>query len=277
MKRTTYIMAGTLLAGLVMMCGIIFYISKLGTTWEEAILEIGGSPKTVQLQPCKVVQLSMTRAEYKKIKEGIHEIDGMVAFSEVPLTVCSDSTSAGSFSFAAEMEQFLSIQTVGDTLRIAFDFPEEKLDEKYRNQSWLKVRSSAMILALPAGVQQVVSDIESMETTFSNVHCDTLAFRVLNLAYLENCRIASLSAQAQSLRFNSGEVKDLYLNLDEISDWRVNTETFEIDTEHLSGSDSHYCSLQQDECRQVLWTPLKEDATLNMKLNQAVKIEVGEQ
>lgn len=276
MKRTTYIMAGTLLAGLVMMCGIIFYVSKLGTSWEEAILEIGGSPKTVQLQPCKVVQLSMTKAEYKKIKAGHYEVDGMVAFSEVPLTVCADTISSGSFSYAAEMEQFVSIQTVGDTLHIAFSFPDDKLDEKYRNQNWLKVRSSAMILALPAGVQQVVSDIESMETTFSNIHCDTLSFHVRNLANVEDCRIASLNAQAQTLRFMSGEVKDLYLNLDEISDWRVNTETFKIDTEHLSGSDSHYYSLQQDECRQVLWTPLKEDATLNMKLNQAVKIEVGE-
>lgn len=276
MKRTTYIMAGVLLAGLVIMCGTIFYISKLGTSWEEVILEVGGNQKTVQLQPCKVVQLSMTKAEYKKMKEGYYEIDGMVAFTEVPLTVCSDSVASGSFSYAAEMEQFVSIQTVGDTLHIAFDFADDKLDEKYRNQNWLRVRSAAMTLALPAGVQRVVSDIESMETTFSNVHCDTLSFHVRNLAYLENCHIASLSVQAQSLRFNSGEVKDLYLDMDNVSDWRVNTATFKIDTEHLSGSDNHYCSLQKNECRQVLWTPLKEDATLNMKLNQAVKIEVGE-
>lgn len=274
MKRTTYIMIGMLLAGLVMMCGIMFYISRQGTSWEESIMEIGGEQKTVQLSQCKVVQLSVTKAEYKRMGEGHYEIKGMVAFSEVPLKVCSDSSASGSFSFAGEMEQFLSIQSVGDTLRIAFDFPQDKLDEKYRNLNWLRVRSSAMTLALPSGVQLVVAEIESMKTTFSNIHRDTLSFSVRNLAQVENCRITALTAQAQSLRFKSGDVQDLYMNLDYISDWRVDAD-FRIDTEHLSGSDSHHCSLQKNECRQVLWTPLNKDATLNMMLNQAVKIEVG--
>lgn len=275
MKRTTYIMIGMLLAGLVMMCSVMFYISKQGTSWEDIILEIGGEPKTVQLSQCKVVKLSMTKATYKTVKEGLLEVEGMVAFSEVPLTVRSDSSASGSFSFAGEMEQFVTIQSAGDTLHIAFDFPADKLEEKYRNQNWLKVRSSAMTLALPSGVQQVIAEIESMETTFSNIQCDTLSFRVRSAANVENCRIASLNAQAQSLRFNSGEVQDLYLNLDYVSDWRVDAD-FHIDTEHLSASDSHQRTLQKNECRQVLWTPLKEDATLNLKLNQAVKIEVGE-
>ena len=84
------------------------------------------------------------------------------------------------------------------------------------------------------------------------------------------------AAQAQSLHLNSGTVRNLYLNLDEIADWDVNTGSFHIDTEHLSGSRYHRCLLQKNECRRVFWTPLKDDASLSVELKQAVKIEVGE-
>ena len=93
---------------------------------------------------------------------------------------------------------------------------------------------------------------------------------------LEDCHVTALAAQAQSLHFNSGTVRNLYLNLDEIADWDVNTGSFHIDTEHLSGSRYHRCLLQKNECRRVFWTPLKDDASLSVELKQAVKIEVGE-
>ena len=74
----------------------------------------------------------------------------------------------------------------------------------------------------------------------------------------------------------AAQLRNLYLNLDEIADWDVNTGSFHIDTEHLSGSRYHRCLLQKNECRRVFWTPLKDDASLSVELKQAVKIEVGE-
>ena len=175
-----------------------------------------------------------------------------------------------------DMEAFMSMTSVGDTLLVTFDFPEDKLEQHLQNDIWIRVRSEGMELRLPAEVQAVVVDVEDMEANFYGLRCDTLSFRTRYLARLEDCHVTALAAQAQSLHFNSGTVRNLYLNLDEIADWDVNTGSFHIDTEHLSGSRYHRCLLQKNECRRVFWTPLKDDASLSVELKQAVKIEVGE-
>lgn len=170
----------------------------------------------------------------------------------------------------------MSMTSVGDTLFVTFDFPEDKLEQHLQNDIWIRVRSEGMELRLPAEVQAVVVDVEDMEANFYGLRCDTLSFRTRYLARLEDCHVTALAAQAQSLHLNSGTVRNLYLNLDEIADWDVNTGSFHIDTEHLSGSRYHRCLLQKNECRRVFWTPLKDDASLSVELKQAVKIEVGE-
>lgn len=264
MKRTTYIMIGMLMAGVAAICGVVFYMS-LGPTWEDSFMEIGGSRKTVQLPSCRVVKLEAP-VTWKQKRAGIVEAERAYSFRQVPLTVTSGDSLKGSLSYAGDMDSFMSITAEGDTLSILFKFPEDRLEERFRDVKWLKLHSEEMVLALPAGVQTVLVGTESMETTFKNLRCDTLLFCVEDLARVEECHITSLSAQARTLRFHSGEVRDLHLNLDEISDWRVNVDSFRIDTEHLSGCYRHSNSLQKGECRQVLWTPLTEDALLQVTM-----------
>ena len=219
MKRTTYIMIGMLVTGVAMVCGLMFYVVDRNVTQKDNFMEIGGERKTVQLPSCRVLKLTQPPVVWKQKKEGIVEAERMFSFGEVPLEVTAgDSLQQGSFSYAGDMEAFMSMTSVGDTL----------------------------------------------------------SFRTRYLARLEDCHVTALAAQAQSLHLNSGTVRNLYLNLDEIADWDVNTGSFHIDTEHLSGSRYHRCLLQKNECRRVFWTPLKDDASLSVELKQAVKIEVGE-
>ena len=117
-------------------------------------------------------------------------------------------------------------------------------------------------------------DVEGMQTDFCGFCRDTLAFKVQELARVEDCRIVSLSAHAQNLRFHSGDVRNLHLDLDGIADWRVNKDSFHIDTEHLSGSGNRRNYLQKGECRRVLWTPKSKDASLDVVLRQAARIEM---
>ena len=42
MKRTTYIIFGMLLAGLVVVCGGIFYTFTQMGDWNDSVMEIGG-------------------------------------------------------------------------------------------------------------------------------------------------------------------------------------------------------------------------------------------
>lgn len=264
MKRTTYIMIGMLVTGVAMVCGLMFYVVDRNVTQKDNFMEIGGERKTVQL-PSSSGGVETEKRRYC----------GGRAYVLVRGSA-GDSLQQGSFSYAGDMEAFMSMTSVGDTLLVTFDFPEDKLEQHLQNDIWIRVRSEGMELRLPAEVQAVVVDVEDMETNFYGLRCDTLSFRTRYLARLEDCHVTALAAQAQSLHFNSGTVRNLYLNLDEIADWDVNTGSFHIDTEHLSGSRYHRCLLQKNECRRVFWTPLKDDASLSVELKQAVKIEVGE-
>lgn len=278
MKRTTYIMIGMLLAGLAMVCGIIFYAASGRTLWEDTFMVIGGERKTVQLPPsCRVVKLMQPPVAWKQKKEGQVEAERIFSFREVPLEVTQADSLPGSLSYAGGMDDFMSITTAGDTLLVVFSIPDEKLEPRFRNSTWIKLRSEGgMALRLPTGVQEVLVDMEGMETSFSGLDRDTLAFQVRDLVQLEHCRVERLSAQAQTLRFRSGTVRDLYLNLDQIWHWKVNVDSFHIDTEHLSGSRKYRNSVQAGECRRMRWTPTGDNASLSVEMKQAGEIVFGE-
>lgn len=51
------------------------------------------------------------------------------------------------------MDEFMTMNSVGDTLRIVFDFPNDKLEKEYQDLYWLNLRSAEMNIALPDHVQ----------------------------------------------------------------------------------------------------------------------------
>lgn len=277
MKRTTYIILGLMLAGLLVMSGIIFYTPLYTPEWKETFMEVKGEQHTIVLPVCAVVKITQPQIACKQKKEGVVEVERcVVSFRKVPLTVSSTDSLQGSFSLAGDMVSFVSVTSVGDTAFITFDIPTEKLEKRFQDARWLKIESERMRLNIPTAVQAVLVDVEGMETDFRGFRCDTLSFQVLGFAKVEDCQVAWLTAEARTLRFNSGEVRDLHLNLDNIINWEVNTDSFHIDTEYLTGGGNHHCTLQKGECRQVLWIPRSGDASLNVKLNQASRIEPGE-
>lgn len=268
MKRTTYILIGMLIAGLVAIIGVIFYIPTLGSTWEDNSVEINGEQKTVQLPECRVVQFVIHTDEKDRGKT--------VAFENTSLLMQSTDAATGSFAYADGLDSYLSMKTSGDTLNIVFDLSANKLDDKFKDMRWINVRTAGMCLNIPESVQHVSVAAYVLKTTFKGFDRDTFSFNVQGAVSVEDCRINSLSACAESLNFNSGEVHDLYLNLDDIRRWDVETDSFHIDTEHLTGSREHRNTLQKGECRQVLWTPQSEKASLTLNLPEAAKIEIGE-
>lgn len=116
MKRTTYIMIGMLVTGVAMVCGLMFYVVDCNVTQKDNFMEIGGERKTVQLPSCRVLKLTQPPVVWKQKKEGIVEAERIFSFGEVPLEVTADSLQQGSFSYAGDMEAFMSMTSVGDTL-----------------------------------------------------------------------------------------------------------------------------------------------------------------
>lgn len=165
-------------------------------------------------------------------------------------------------------------KTAGDTLQIYFSFPTDKLAPQYQKMKWLRVRSEAIQMNIPQGVEEIISESYNMHTQFADLSRDSLAFKTQGTTIINDCQIKSLSAKAPALFFQSGQVDSLYLNLDLVKEWTVDTDSFHIDTEHLSGSYEPNYYLQKNECRQVLWTPLSEKAELQIKLKEKARINI---
>lgn len=271
MKRTTYIILGMLLAGLVAVCGCIFYASALIISEDDSVMEIGGERKSVSLPDCKVIQFVSDRrivCDNGNMKR--------IAFAFFPLRVIPTDSLTGSLSCLSGLERYLSLDSVGDTLRISLRFDKGELEREYCGIESVNVRSEEMVLYLPANVQQVTSCLKFQPVTFKDLERDSLAFSTDAYTEVENCRFKALSAQSGNLRFNSGEALHLHLNLDEIDNWIVESDAFHVDTEYLYASNEQKCILEKGECREVIWMPQSEKALLNIRLDRAAKIVVTE-
>lgn len=267
MKRTTYIIIGMLFAGAILVIGTLTSIFSTGITWEESFLDIKGERTSKQMPECRVVHL-MTKVEAKDLEERY------VSFDQTTLKIGPTDSLTGSLTYTSELNNYMEWKTAGDTLQIYFSFPTDKLAPQYQKMKWLRVRSEAIQMNIPQGVEEIISESYNMHTQFADLSRDSLAFKTQGTTIINDCQIKSLSAKAPALFFQSGQVDSLYLNLDLVREWTVDTDSFHIDTEHLSGSYEPNCYLQKNECRQVLWTPLSEKAELQIKLKEKARINI---
>lgn len=272
MKRTTYIIFGMLLAGLVVICGGIFYSSTLFFDGNDNFMDINGEQKTVQLPECKVVQLVTDRDIIVDDNE-IKEIR-MVAFSEIPLKVRQAQAENGTFTYASDMDKYMTMNTSGDTLRIVFNFSKEKLEKKFQDMAWLNVRSKEMEIALPDYTQSLIAALVAQKVNVEGFNCDSLSLMVRDYATINDCYFKALTVQDGSWLFNSGKADNLHLHLNGIRSWNVNASSFHVDTEYLYARGNQRCILEKGECRQVVWMPQSDGASLNIKLKQAARVVV---
>lgn len=269
MKRTTYIIIGMLFAGAILVIGTLTSIFSTGITWEESFLDIKGERTSKQMPECRVVHL-MSKVEAKDLEERY------VSFDQTTLKIGPTDSLTGSLTYTSELNNYMEWKTAGDTLQIYFSFPTDKLAPQYQKMKWLRVRSEAIQMNIPQGVEEIISENYNMHTQFADLSRDSLAFKTQGTTIINDCQIKFLSAKAPTLHFQSGQVDSLYLNLDFITEWTVDSDSFHIDTEHLSGSYEPNCYLQKNECRQVRWTPLSGKAQLHIKLKEKARINVIE-
>lgn len=273
MKRTTYIIFGMLLAGLVVVCAGIFYASMQVTDWNNIFLDVKGEKKTVQLPECKVIQMVAIR-NIITTSEGEEKGIRMPVFGNVPLKIAPAEVGQGTFTYASGMDEFMTMNSVGDTLRIVFDFPNDKLEQKYQDLYWLNLCSEEMNIALPDHVQCLQTSLEAQKMTVEGLIRDSLSLVVQDYATINDCNFKALTIQNGAWLFNTGKVDNLHLHLNGIRSWNVNASSFHIDTEYLYAHGNQRCTLEKGECHQVVWMPQSEGASLDIKLKEAATVVV---
>lgn len=275
MKRTTYIILGVLLALLAGMSATIIYWGTHSGSVSDMTVRLEGEEQVRPLPACKVIRFQMDKTLYKY--DGRDDFTYYFTLNTAHLIVTPADTAIGSFSYAADMEEFMSFETNGDTLDVVFSFPPEELRKRMPEgkiaPSFI-IKTAPLSLRLPEGVECLKGDLfDAVE--LQDLQRDSLFIDFLHspaTVFVQNSHFRALSALSRQLCLNSGSVDRLYLNLGGLYNFKVETDSFRIDTEYLSGSRNVDFQADPQECRRILWNPLSKNAKLNLKIKNPSEI-----
>lgn len=279
MKRTTYVILGVLLALLAGMSATIIYWGTHSGSASDMAVRLEGEERMRPLPACKVIRFRMDRMLHKQ--GGNDELNYYLAVNNIRLKVTSADTATGSFFYVADIEEFMDFQSQGDTLDIVFSFPTEKLKKKMpqgKIPSYFNLQAEPLELRLPESVEYLKGEVfDAVE--LQDLQRDSLAIDFFDgpaTVSVQNSHFRALSALSRQLCLNSGSVDRLYLNLDGLYSFKVETDSFRIDTEYLSGSRNVDFQADPQECRRILWNPLSKNAKLNLKMKNPSEILLRE-
>ena len=275
MKRTTYIILGVLLALLAGMSATIIYWGTHSGSVSDMTIRLEGEERMRPLPVCKVIRFQMDKTLYKY--DGKNDFHYYFTLNNVHLIVTPADTATGSFSYAADMEKFMSFKAHGDTLDVVFSFPPEELQKRMPEGKIVPsfiLRTSPFSLRLPESVECLNGEM-LYAVELQDLQRDSLAIDFSDspaTVFVQNSRFRALSVLARQLDLVSGSVDHLYLNLDELYSFEVKTDSFRIDTEYLSGSRNADFQADPQECRRILWNPLSKETKLNLKMKNPSEI-----
>lgn len=279
MKRTTYVILGVLLALLAGMSATIIYWGTHSGSASDMTVRLEGEERMRPLPACKVIRFQVDKTLYKY--DGRDDFTYYFTLNTAHLIVTPADTATGSFSYASDMEEFMSFKAHGDTLDVVFSFPPEELQKRMPEGKIVPsfiLQTSPFSLRLPESVECLNGEM-LYAVELQDLQRDSLAIDFSDspaTVFVQNSRFRALSALSRQLRLNSGSVDRLYLNLDELYSFEVTTDSFRIDTEYLSGSRNVDFQADPQECRRILWNPLSEKAKLNLKMKNPSEILLRE-
>lgn len=279
MKRTTYIILGVLLALLAGMSATIIYWGTHSGSVSDMTVRLEGEEQVRPLPACKVIRFQMDKTLYKY--DGRDDFTYYFTLNTAHLIVTPADTATGSFSYAADMEEFMSFETNGDTLDVVFSFPPEELRKRMPEGKIVPsfiLRTSPFSLRLPESVECLNGEM-LYAVELQDLQRDSLAIDFSDspaTVFVQNSRFRALSVLARQLDLISGSVDRLHLNLDELYSFEVETDSFRIDTEYLSGSEAVDFQANPKECRRILWNPLSKDARLHLNMENRSEILLRE-
>ena len=275
MKRTTYVILGVLLALLAGMSATIIYWGTHSGSASDMTVRLEGEERMRPLPACKVIRFQVDKTLYKY--DGRDDFTYYFTLNTAHLIVTPADTATGSFSYASDMEEFMSFKAHGDTLDVVFSFPPEELQKRMPEGKIVPsfiLQTSPFSLRLPESVECLNGEM-LYAVELQDLQRDSLAIDFSDspaTVFVQNSRFRALSVLARQLDLVSGSVDHLYLNLDELYSFEVRTDSFRIDTEYLSGSKTVDCQVNPQECRRILWNPLSEKAKLNLKMKNPSEI-----
>ena len=240
------------------MSAALVYLFTWSADSDRTLLKIAGAYKTVNLPQCKVLELTMNESSLNP-GTGETKKTRWASFQDTPLKVSPSKGNLASFTYSSDMDRYMKIQSSGDTLKIIFDFSEGKLDSEKRSMDWFIVHSREMKIALPDQVQLLNANLLDQNVKIEGFKRDSLSVGVRGNAVMEISHFKALNVQRGDWQFNSGEVENLHLYLDDIQACKRAMKEMLPMKEELKDQGITYVYLAGDNSPEVIWKNMIPD------------------
>lgn len=262
MKRTTYILIGILVLGLLVLLAFVFYVSVAGNKPKE---DKELFPESVSMDATGVHTV-----KFRLDKENVY----------IPLLgrlwVKPGQGETKTFSYPKGASKYFTVEREKDTLFVSFRYDEKLFSDK-KGEYELPTRGLKFNLEADSTLNLIYNNVGGLGVALSNLTLDSLSVRTMFQSFLvDSCRFRALNTEVFSGSFDvyRSTIRDLHINLNGIENWRV--EKCDIDTEYLSGDYKHQCELPRGECRQMFWIPRNKDAELRVTLKTEARVLLQE-
>lgn len=263
MKRTTYILIGLLISGLIVIVASIITISLIGK--EDTLDKIYLSDENARLRLGRVHTVKVLVNQGEPDKRIL--TSGMIAVTSAPV---------GKGNISYPKSECFKVRQKEDTLLIEVDLSVYATAERYKNSHFLVVDDLRINLAVDSTLKCIVAGGANGALHFKGIQSDSLLIRAYNQRVeLDSCQFRSFDLGGAQFSFSgvNSKIKNYYLDLNGVENWTF--QNTEVDTEYLSGSGQHTNNLGKGECQRVVWRPYTQDATLQITLHEGAEVNVA--
>lgn len=262
MKRTTYILIGLLVSGLLVIVAAIILMAWAGEKRKRSEIFFENEQVQMDLNGVHVVNVFVSQANATVTKRII--MDG-----EMEIT---SSSASGKEQISFPKGERVHVTQKNDTLSIELDFNAASIPGEVRDNDYIFANGFHIQMALDS-LTSIITYAEGIKVNLRDIETDSLfIWSNHQEILLDSCRFRSfdLAGYAVSCHAKNSKIENYYLNLDGIRRWTF--ENTEVGTEYLTGSGHHTNDLQRGECRRVMWTPMNKEAQLQVTIREKSEI-----
>ena len=264
MRTTTKIVIGIILSIFVLFIGLIIGLSFIGKKIEpQPNPTFSENMRSIRVNSYKTIQLDLEPMQ--------QEVCNVFLSGKLSLVPMNGDNESDNFSFPEESSDFFTVNSVNDTLFIKIN--QEKLHAKFGVTGNRKypVSVSGLVFELKTNHVDVINNIDNIGIEIKDIKTDKIRIKSEGGVFIENCKADAVEPQMindsgfRDFLLKNSQVKKLNIDLDYMSNWRV--ENCEIEEENLTGSrDDHHNQLQNSKVKTINWFPKNSDARLNINL-----------
>lgn len=262
MKRTTYIIVGTLLFFMIAMFASIYYYS-LGGNKKKGNLEFSSELAQVDISGVRVIRLLRTDKNHGNFVSGVLRI------------APSLSASKNELSYSKDLRKYIKKSLKGDTLILDLCFSEDLLPEEFSDRGSFIPSNLQLYISADSTLKAISNDVNGLALNIFRLDSREMSFASRSEISVDSCSFESVRFSGLSYRTHLGlsrsKISNLYLNAKRL-DWNV--DSCNIDTEYIleSGGTNNIHTWKKGECKKLIWSPRQSGKKLFMAIDAEASI-----